>query len=63
MEIQMSKNEEILKFVVANQALEGITVTEEEKAVLMDCLEGRRSFKDAIQDVLGQYSVNKSDNK
>ena len=53
----MSKNEEILKFVVANQALEGFTVTDEEKTVLMDCLEGRRSFKDAVQDVLTKYAV------
>ena len=53
----MSKNEEILSFVVANQALEGIVVTEEEKSVLLDCLEGRRSFKDAVQDVIDRYSV------
>ena len=53
----MSRNEEILEYVVANQALEDIIVTEEEKAVLMDCLEGRRSFKDAIRDVIKQYSV------
>ena len=53
----MSKNEEILRFVVANQALEGLIVTDEEKAVLMDCLEGRRSFNDAVQDVISQYAV------
>lgn len=53
----MSKNEEILRFVVANQALEGLIVTDEEKAVLMDCLEGRRSFNDAVQDVISQYTV------
>lgn len=53
----MSKNEEILRFVVANQALEGFIVTDEEKTVLMDCLEGRLSFKDAIQDVLSRYTV------
>ena len=55
--IIMSKNEEILRFAVANQALEGFIVTDEEKAILMDCLEGRRSFKDAVQDVISRYAV------
>ena len=53
----MSRNEEILRFAVANQALEGLTVTDEEKAVAMDCLEGRKSFKDAIRDVIVKYKV------
>lgn len=53
----MSKNEEILRFVVANQALEGFTVTEAEKATMMDCLEGRRSFRSAVQDVISSYAV------
>ena len=52
----MSKNEEILRFVVANQALEGFIVTDKEKTVLMDCLEGRRSFKDAVRDVISRYA-------
>ncbi len=55
-ELVMSKNEEILRFVVANQTLEGFVVTDEEKKVLMDCLEGRRSFHDAVQDVISTYS-------
>ena len=53
----MSKNEEIFKFVVANQALEGLIVTDEEKNVLMDCLEGRRSFRDAVREVIARYAA------
>ena len=53
----MSKNEEILRFVIANQALEGLSVTDEEKSILIDCLEGRRSFQSAVQDVISTYAV------
>ena len=53
----MSKNEEILRFVVANQALEGMRMTEREKATIMDCLEGRKSVKVAVQDVKNRYSM------
>lgn len=56
----MSKNEEILRFVIANQALEGLTVTEEEKATMLDCLEGRRSFQSAVQDVISDYAVERA---
>lgn len=54
----MSKNEEILRFVVANQALEGLVVSDEEKSILIDCLEGRRSFQSAVQDVITSYVAN-----
>ena len=56
----MSRNEEILKFAVANTALEGMKVPEEEQAVIMDCLEGRRTFEDAIQDVFADLKTTKA---
>lgn len=56
----MSKNEEILRFVIANQALEGLTVTEEEKTTMMDCLEGRRSFQSAVQDIISSYVIERA---
>ena len=56
----MSKNEEILRFVVANQALEGLVMSDEEKSILIDCLEGRRSFRSAVQDVIASYAVERA---
>lgn len=53
----MSKNEEIFRFVVANQALEGMVMSADEKNVLKECLENKRSFKDAVQDVISAYAV------
>lgn len=53
----MSKNEEIFRFVVANQALEGMVMTDDEKIVLQNCLEGKQSFTDAIQDVVSAYAA------
>ena len=51
----MSKNEEILRFVIANQALEGMVVTEEEKATMIDCLEGRKTFEEAISAAIRKH--------
>lgn len=53
----MSKNEEILRFVIANQALEGLTVTDEEKATMIDILEGRRSIDEVVKETIAKYSV------
>ena len=53
----MSRNEEILRFVVANQSLEGLVVTDGEKAIVMDCLEGRKTFDSAVEDVVNHYST------
>ncbi len=53
----MSRNEEILRFVVANQSLEGLVVTDGEKAIVMDCLEGRKTFDSAVKDVVNHYST------
>ena len=53
----MSKNEEILRFVIANQALEGLTVTDEEKATMIDILEGRRSIDEVVKETIAKYAV------
>lgn len=53
----MNKNEEIIRFVVANQAIEGIVMADDEIRVLKDCLEGKRSFDDTVQDVISAYTI------
>ena len=55
----MSRNEEILKFAVANTTLEGMSVSQEERDVIMDCLEGRRTFEDAIREIFADISPRK----
>ena len=53
----MSKNEEILRFAVANTTLEGMRVSQEERDTIMDCLEGRRTFEDAIREVFADLNL------
>lgn len=53
----MNKNEEIIRFVVANQAIEGIVMADDGIRVLKDCLEGKRSFDDTVQNVISAYTI------
>lgn len=55
----MSRNEEILRFAVANTTLEGMPVSQEERDIIMDCLEGRRTFEDAIRDIFADVNSQK----
>lgn len=51
----MTKNEEIIRASAANLRLEGMEVTEEEKQMALDCLEGKISFSDAIKIIQDRY--------
>lgn len=51
----MTKNEEIISAAEANLRLEGMRVTSREKKVAMDCLTGKRSFDEAVADVIRRH--------
>lgn len=51
----MTRNEEIIRASAANLRLEGMYVTEEEKKMAMDCLNGKMTFSDACAKLRRRY--------
>ncbi len=48
-------NDEILKFVIANNELEGVVLSGWEKRTVFDCLIGRKDFDEVIRGVFRKY--------
>lgn len=53
----MSKAEKLVENVAASMAMEDLILTDEEKALLLACAEGKTSFEDAIAMLKGMYPV------
>ena len=51
----MSDAERIVANVNASMAMEGVTLTEEEKNRIKDCIEGRKSFDEEIKKLVEYY--------
>ena len=51
----MSTNKQILDNVIASMAMEDMPLETEEEILIMDCLEGKVNFDDAIGDIINQY--------
>lgn len=51
----MTRNEEIISAAAANLRLEGMHVTAREKRIAMDCLTGKRTFNDAVDEIIRRY--------
>lgn len=51
----MTRNEEIIRAAAANLRLEGMHVTDEEKRMAMDCLNGKMKFSDACEILRKRY--------
>ena len=52
----MTENERIVKNINASMNMEGMPLTEEEKELGLKCLEGKVSFREAIDDLIKQYT-------
>ena len=51
----MTSYERSIKSAAANLRLEGMHVTEREKHIAMDCLTGKRTFNDAVSDIIRRH--------
>ena len=51
----MSDAERIVANVNASMAMEGVTLTEEEKNSIKDCIEGTKSFDEEIKKLVEYY--------
>lgn len=49
------EKQKIIRQTNANFALEGMTLTKEDKQVLKDCLDGKISFDQAIEDEVKKH--------
>jgi len=53
---EMTENERIVENINASMNMEGMPLTEEEKELGLKCLEGKVSFREAIDDLIKQYT-------
>jgi hypothetical protein len=51
----MNKNEEMIRFVDSNLRLEGMKLSAHEKQTMMDCLNGKTTYKKALQLALAKH--------
>ena len=52
----MTRNEEIIRAQAASLRLEGMHVTNEEKRMAMDCLNGKMKFSEACEKLRQRYT-------
>lgn len=52
---RVKETERILENVKATMAMENMTLTQEEQSRIKDCLEGKKSFDKAVEDILKRY--------
>lgn len=51
----MTKNERIVENVNASMSMEGMPLTEEEKTLGLQCLNGEMNFREVIDGLVKQY--------
>ena len=51
----MNKKEEMISFVESSLRLEGMNITLREKQTMLDCLNGKITYKHAIQTAINKY--------
>ena len=51
----MSKNDRIINNINATMSMENMPLLKEDKERLRDCLEGKVSYEDAINELIKQY--------
>lgn len=52
----MTKNEKILENVNATMSMENLPLEQEDKERIMECLEGKQTFKSAIDLLINKYT-------
>ena len=52
----MTKNERIVESVDASMNMEGMPLTEEEKKLGLECLNGEKDFRQVIDDIVKRYT-------
>lgn len=52
----MTRNERIVENVNASMTIEGMPLTEEEKRLGLECLNGEKDFRKVINDIVKQYT-------
>lgn len=53
--ITMSEAERIVANVNASMAMEGMPLTKDEKNLIKDCIEGRKSFDEEVKKLVEYY--------
>ena len=51
----MSETERIIANVNATMTMEGMPLTNEDKARIRDCIEGRKSFENTVKELVEYY--------
>ena len=52
----MSEEERILENINASMAMEDMPLTQENKRTILACLEGKKTFQSAVDEVISRYS-------
>ena len=53
----MNKKEEMISFVESNLRLEGMNITSREKQTMLDCLNGKTTYEQAVRAAIGKYEL------
>ena len=51
----MNKKEEMISFVESSLRLEGMNITLHEKQTMLDCLNGKMTYEQAVRAAIGKY--------
>lgn len=52
----MTKQERIIENVNASMAMEGMPLTEKDKQRIRDCLGGKTTFQDAVNEIIRKHA-------